>query len=55
MRETSEKHGVTLDDYDDLWKWSISEPAKFWEDTWHYTDIKAHTSYDQVSRIIIVT
>ncbi|KAL3494738.1 hypothetical protein BJX62DRAFT_223032 [Aspergillus germanicus] len=47
MRKTSEKHGVTLNNYDDLWKWSISEPAKFWEDIWHYTDIKAHTTYDQ--------
>ncbi|KAL2796060.1 hypothetical protein BJX66DRAFT_324232 [Aspergillus keveii] len=47
MRKTSEKHGVTLDNYDDLWKWSISEPAKFWEDIWYYTDIKAHTTYDQ--------
>ncbi|KAJ0416095.1 hypothetical protein BJY00DRAFT_242187 [Aspergillus carlsbadensis] len=47
MRKTSEKHGVALDNYDDLWKWSISEPARFWEDIWHYTDIKAQTSYDQ--------
>ncbi|KAL2865427.1 acetoacetyl-CoA synthase [Aspergillus lucknowensis] len=48
MRNTAEKHGVTLDNYDDLWKWSVSEPAKFWEDIWLYTAVNAHKSYSKV-------
>jgi hypothetical protein len=30
---------------DTLWKWSVSEPAQFWEEIWHYTKINAHTPY----------
>ncbi|KAL2828465.1 acetoacetyl-CoA synthase [Aspergillus cavernicola] len=48
MRKTAEKHGLTLDNYDDLWQWSVSEPAKFWEDIWLYTAINAHKSYSHV-------
>ncbi|KAI9368985.1 hypothetical protein BJX61DRAFT_536792 [Aspergillus egyptiacus] len=48
MHRTAEKHGVTLKSYNDLWQWSISEPAKFWEEIWHYTGIKAHKSYNHV-------
>lgn len=51
MTKTSQKHGVSLHDYHDLWNWSVSEPSKFWEEIWHYTSIKAHTPYDQVSRV----
>ncbi|KAL4873658.1 hypothetical protein BDV12DRAFT_182054 [Aspergillus spectabilis] len=45
MKKTAEKHEIALNNYNDLWKWSISEPTKFWEDIWLYTDINAHKSY----------
>ncbi|KAL2005472.1 hypothetical protein VTN00DRAFT_2683 [Thermoascus crustaceus] len=44
----SKKHGIPLNDYNDLWQWSVSEPAKFWEEIWHYTGIKAHKPYTKV-------
>ncbi|KAJ5728991.1 uncharacterized protein N7483_003499 [Penicillium malachiteum] len=48
MTKVNEKHALSLKDYHALWKWSISEPAKFWEDIWHYTAIQAHKPYDEV-------
>lgn len=48
----NKKHTLGLKDYNALWQWSISEPAKFWEEIWHYTGIKAHRSYDEVSIVV---
>ncbi|KAJ5904175.1 AMP-dependent synthetase/ligase [Penicillium tannophilum] len=48
MTKVSTKHGLSMYDYNALWQWSISEPAKFWEEIWHYTGIKAHQPYQQV-------
>ncbi|KAA8651928.1 hypothetical protein EYZ11_007527 [Aspergillus tanneri] len=48
MRKTNQCYGTSLNSYNDLWQWSISEPAKFWEHLWHYTDIKAHVPYSTV-------
>ncbi|KAJ9288397.1 hypothetical protein DTO021C3_3916 [Paecilomyces variotii] len=44
----SKKHNITLKEYNDLWQWSVTEPAKFWEEIWHYTAIKAHQPYTKV-------
>ena len=44
----SQKYGVSLVSYDDLWRWSVSAPARFWEETWHFTGIRAHRTYDYV-------
>lgn len=49
MKRVSQKHGVSLDGYHDLWQWSVSEPAKFWGDVWQYTAVKAHKPYGTVS------
>lgn len=49
MTKVNEKHALSLNNYNDLWEWSVSEPAKFWEETWQYTGIKAHEPYKQVS------
>lgn len=49
MKESCHKHGLSFNTYQDLWRWSISEPAEFWEDVWHYTAVKAHKPYDRVS------
>lgn len=49
MTKVNKKFGLLLNDYDTLWKWSVSEPAQFWEEIWHYTKINAHNPYQQVS------
>ena len=49
MTKVNKKYGLTLNDYNALWKWSVSEPAQFWEEIWHYTKIHAHKPYQQVS------
>lgn len=51
MQKTADKHGIALKNYDDLWKWSISEPAKFWEDIWKYTAINSHKTYNNVCHL----
>ncbi|KAL4791720.1 hypothetical protein BDV19DRAFT_369916 [Aspergillus venezuelensis] len=48
MKTVAKKHGLKFDNYNDLWQWSISEPAKFWEEIWQYTAIKAHKLYNHV-------
>lgn len=49
MTKVNKKYGLSLSNYDALWKWSTSKPAQFWEEIWHYTHIKAHTPYKKVS------
>ncbi|KAK2745233.1 hypothetical protein FQN57_003928 [Myotisia sp. PD_48] len=44
----AEKNSLPFETYDDLWRWSVDYPAKFWEEIWHYTGIKAHKPYDIV-------
>ncbi|KAB8218606.1 hypothetical protein BDV33DRAFT_192577 [Aspergillus novoparasiticus] len=48
MMKLNAEHGLSLKSYDDLWRWSISKPALFWERIWHYTAIKSHKPYDRV-------
>lgn len=49
MTKASRKYNLSLKIYNDLWTWSVSQPAQFWEEIWHYTAIKAHKPYDTVS------
>lgn len=49
IQKSNQTYGTSLTSYDDLWQWSVSEPAKFWEHVWHYTAIKAHNQYNVVS------
>ena len=48
MMKANKKYGLSLNHYNALWKWSVSEPAQFWEAIWDYTNIKAHQPYKQV-------
>ncbi|RAK97128.1 acetoacetate--CoA ligase family protein [Aspergillus ibericus CBS 121593] len=48
IQTSNAKHGLSMTTYNDLWQWSVSEPAKFWEDVWDYTSIRAHRPYDRV-------
>lgn len=49
MTKVNKKYDLALNDYNALWSWSVSEPAKFWGEVWHYTHIKAHQPYQQVN------
>lgn len=49
MMKLNAEHNLSLKSYNDLWRWSISKPALFWERIWHYTAIKSHKPYDRVS------
>ncbi|GKZ28661.1 hypothetical protein AbraIFM66950_011097 [Aspergillus brasiliensis] len=48
IQSANAKHGLSMCTYNDLWQWSVSDPAKFWEDVWEFTSIQAHKSYDRV-------
>lgn len=44
----SQKYNLELKSYDELWQWSVSHPAEFWEEVWHQTGVKAHKTYSKV-------
>ena len=44
----SEKKGLSFDDYNDLWQWSVDELEDFWASLWEYFDITSHAPYKQV-------
>ena len=33
-------HGVELDGYDDLWRWSVTEVEAFWDSIWRYFGVQ---------------
>jgi acetoacetyl-CoA synthetase len=35
-------HGPSLSGYDAIWRWSVSEPARFWASIWDYFDVLGH-------------
>ncbi|KAJ5902033.1 hypothetical protein N7495_002561 [Penicillium taxi] len=49
MNKLNKNYSLSLNDYHELWQWSVSQPTQFWEEIWHYTSIKAHQPYQQVS------
>ena len=43
-----ENRGVELADYDELWRWSVSDLEGFWGALWDFFDIQAQTPYERV-------
>jgi len=39
MRTAGERAGQDFEDYQDLWRWSVSEPAVFWDLVWDFCGI----------------
>ncbi|MCW5652125.1 acetoacetate--CoA ligase [Hydrogenophaga sp.] len=35
------RHGLTLSDYDALWRWSVADVGVFWQAIWDYFDIQS--------------
>lgn len=48
MRWLDERGAGWFDDYQALHRWSIEQPAAFWESLWRYTGVIAHREADQV-------
>ena len=42
------KYALNLQDYNDLYQWSVANPAEFWGEVWHVTGVKAHKPYSEV-------
>ncbi len=43
-----ENHGLTFENYHELWEWSVNHIEDFWESIWHYFKIKSHSPYTKV-------
>ena len=39
MEDVRRQHGVEIDDYADLYAWSIREPEAFWRAVWSFCDV----------------
>jgi acetoacetyl-CoA synthetase len=53
MQDLNQKYGLSMNTYDSLYQWSIENIAKFWEEVWHETGIKASKPFDQVASYCI--
>ncbi|MDH6290238.1 acetoacetate--CoA ligase [Rhodococcus opacus] len=42
-RFVARRHSVRVDDYRALWRWSVADPAAFWQDVWDYFEIRSVT------------
>ena len=42
------KKGLYFRNYDDLWDWSVTDLAHFWESIWQFFDVQSQTPYHQV-------
>ncbi|KAJ3341709.1 hypothetical protein HDU93_004343 [Gonapodya sp. JEL0774] len=45
----NDRYKLDLQDYHDLYSWSVSKIADFWESVWIWSKIKCSRSYDKVS------
>jgi len=41
-------HGLQIEDYSQLYKWSIEKAATFWETFWKFAGIIHHSPYDEI-------
>lgn len=46
------QHGLSGDSYQDLWQWSVDNPAAFWEEVWQWTGMKADKKYEKVRLMV---
>jgi acetoacetyl-CoA synthetase len=40
--------GLSFEDYNSLWQWSVDNPADFWESIWQHFDVKSYLPYNEV-------
>jgi acetoacetyl-CoA synthetase len=48
MEMVRARHGVNVQSYTDLYRWSVENISDFWADTWDFVEIKFTKKYDQV-------
>ncbi len=48
MKYLGEQKGQSFSNYDDLYQWSVTERADFWESVWDFGGIIASRPYDEV-------
>jgi acetoacetyl-CoA synthetase len=48
MRWLEAERGLKLDDYESLWRWSVSDLEAFWASIWDFFDVQADGGYERV-------
>lgn len=48
MKWLKETKNLEVDNYEDLWKWSVDEIETFWESLWDFFEIKSSSPYKKV-------
>ncbi len=47
-RWLARERGLSFEEYEAIWAWSVEHPEAFWEGIWRYFDIVSHTPYTRV-------
>jgi acetoacetyl-CoA synthetase len=50
MAWVADRHGLTLESYEDLHRWSVEELEQFWADIWEFCGVRASEPYESVLR-----
>lgn len=48
MRFAEQRYGLSLADYDGLYRWSVAQPRQFWAAIWQFCGVIASHDYDEV-------
>jgi acetoacetyl-CoA synthetase len=48
LNAINEKRGLELEDYDDLYRWSVDNIADFWASVWDFVGVTTSSGYDRV-------
>jgi acetoacetyl-CoA synthetase len=48
MRWLESERGLKLDDYESLWRWSVSDLEAFWSSIWDFFGVQADGGYERV-------
>lgn len=48
LQAVNRDKSLQLQDYNDLYDWSVDQVAEFWDAVWQFTGIKASAPYNEV-------
>ena len=48
MTWLKQSRNLSFEGYDELWRWSTTDQAEFWEAIWHYFAVEADVPYNSV-------
>ncbi|WP_305807212.1 acetyl-coenzyme A synthetase N-terminal domain-containing protein, partial [Stenotrophomonas sp. YIM B06876] len=40
LGQFAKRQGFGIDEYDALWRWSVSEPVAYWSEVWKFTGLQ---------------